>query len=271
MSIYSKKKRIFTLKRFLFFFTLFILIYILFYFIYFRQTLPNYNLDKIDTNSLLLEDRQNEYVTLNNLDNLFKDFIMSNPEIIIKSVEQFNLEKHDYKNTKDKKISLENIKSNMFVGSANSNKIIYEFIDYNCGYCLKFHQVLNQTISLIPDLQVQIIQMPMLSSNSEVLSRIAIAASFQGDFNSTHDYLFSESRRSSLDEIFADLFLLDINIKTIKANMNSVSVDAIIDSHKKEFFNFNFRGTPAIIIGKEIIPGFIDKDKLIQIINDQFS
>jgi len=35
--------------------------------------------------------------------------------------------------------------------------------------------------------------------------------------------------------------------------------------------DFKFNGTPAIIIGETIIPGYIEKNKIIEILENEFS
>ena len=45
----------------------------------------------------------------------------------------------------------------------------------------------------------------------------------------------------------------------------------MILSHEKFVNDFKFNGTPAIIIGETIIPGYIEKDKIIEILGNEFS
>ena len=48
-------------------------------------------------------------------------------------------------------------------------------------------------------------------------------------------------------------------------------IDKVILSHEKFVNEFKFNGTPAIIIGETIIPGYIEKDKIIEILENEFS
>ena len=45
----------------------------------------------------------------------------------------------------------------------------------------------------------------------------------------------------------------------------------MILSNEKFVKEFKFNGTPAIIIGETIIPGYIEKDKIIEILENEFS
>ena len=75
---------------------------------------------------------------------------------------------------------------------------------------------------------------------------------------------------SDLPEIFADLFLRGINIKSIKENINSVQITNKIKEHNALADLFRLNGTPALIIGNEIVPGYIDLLKLMEIISKEF-
>ena len=97
-----------------------------------------------------------------------------------------------------------------------------------------------------------------------------MAANSTGDFQKVHNYLYSSERRSDLPEIFADLFLRGIDIKSIKENINSVQITNKIKEHKALADLFRLNGTPALIIGNEIVPGYIDLLKLMEIISKEF-
>ena len=53
--------------------------------------------------------------------------------------------------------------------------------------------------------------------------------------------------------------------------MNSKKVSDVILSHEQFVNKFKFNGTPAIIIGDTIIPGYIEKDRILEILENEFS
>ena len=113
--------------------------------------------------------------------------------------------------------------------------------------------------------------MPILGENSVTLSKIAIAASFQNKFEEVHNYLYSSERKSKMADILGDLFLMNIDIAQLEKDINSEEVAKLILSHEQFVNKFKFNGTPAIIIGETIIPGYIEKDKIIEILENEFS
>ena len=218
-----------------------------------------------------------KYLEISDLDKSIKEFIQNNPEFIITVLRKYQDEQNKIEQEKISQknnsniINLNLFENSMIVGNKNATKIIYEFIDYNCGYCLKFHQQVLSVLNEDQNTKLVIMQMPILGESSVTFSKIAVAASFQNKFEEVHNYLYSSDRKSKIADILGDLFLMNIDIAQLEQDMNSEEVSKVILSHEKFVNDFKFNGTPAIIIGETIIPGYIEKDKIIEILENEFS
>ena len=67
----------------------------------------------------------------------------------------------------------------MIIGNKNATKIIFEFVDYNCGYCLKFHQQVLSVLNEDQNTKLVVMQMPILGENSITFSKIACTKFFK--------------------------------------------------------------------------------------------
>ena len=217
------------------------------------------------------------YLKKSDIEKNIKDFIQNNPEFIIDVLSKYQDEQNKIEQEKTSQlnnlniISLNLFDNPMIIGNKNASRIIYEFVDYNCGYCLKFHQQVLSVLNEDPNTKLVIMQMPILGENSKTFSKIAIAASFQNKFEDVHNYLYSSERKSKMADILGDLFLMNIDIAQLEKDINSEEVAKVILSHEQFVNEFKFNGTPAIIIGETIIPGYIEKDKIIEILENEFS
>ena len=217
------------------------------------------------------------YLQISDLDKNLKEFIQNNPKFIIDVLRKYQDEQSKIEQEKISQqnnsniINLNLFDNSMIVGNKNATKIIYEFVDYNCGYCLKFHQQVLSVLNEDQNTKLVIMQMPILGESSITFSKIAIAASFQNKFEEVHNYLYSSDRKSKMADILGDLFLMNIDIAQLEKDMNSEEVSKVILSHEQFVNDFKFNGTPAIIIGETIIPGYIEKDKIIEILENEFS
>ena len=218
-----------------------------------------------------------KYLEISDLDKSIKEFIQNNPEFIIDILRKYQDEQNKIEQAKISQqnnsniINLNLFDNSMIVGNKNASKIIYEFVDYNCGYCLKFHQQVLSVLNEDQNTKLVIMQMPILGENSITFSKIAVAASFQNKFEEVHNYLYSSERKSKMADILGDLFLMNIDITQLEKDMNSEEVSKVILSHEQFVNDFKFNGTPAIIIGETIIPGYIEKEKIIEILENEFS
>ena len=217
------------------------------------------------------------YLQISDLDKNLKEFIQNNPKFIIDVLRKYQDEQNKIEQEKISQqnntniINLNLFNNSMIVGNKNATKIIYEFVDYNCGYCLKFHQQVQSVLNEDQNTKLIIMQMPILGESSITFSKIAVAASFQNKFEEVHNYLYSSDRKSKMADILGDLFLMNIDIAQLEKDMNSEEVSKVILSHEQFVNDFKFNGTPAIIIGETIIPGYIEKEKIIEILENEFS
>ncbi len=292
MGIYVKKKKFNILNFFLIFLFLIIVLTTLYFFNVFSEK-KIFDLSNIentqfeegsnqiiepDFSSYLKKEDVNfdEYFTKKEFDQNIKKFIEENPDYILGVLREYQLEQNKLEQEKTNQKNISSIKNlnlayhPMYLGDSNSAKVIYEFVDYNCGYCQKFHQEL---INVMNDnsLKLVIIQMPILGNFSEELTKLALASSLQGQFKVVHNYLYSTERKSKMEDILADLFLRGVDLDILKNDLNSQEVSDFLSIHRSYADEFKFTGTPATIIGNQIIPGFIDADKITEILEKEFS
>ena len=239
----------------------------------------NKGIAQIDTSEFIKKNDidLSQFLTTEELNEKFEDFITSNPQFIIDVLRNYqitqNQKEQEKINTQSlEKISLLNSQEHpLTYGNLSSKRSIYQFIDYNCGYCLKFHQELNNVLNKDNDIKVIVIQMPILGSQSNQFSKMAIAANLQNKFKLVHDYLYSQQRKSNMEDILADLFLLKVDIIKLQEDTASETVLNLLNKHDQLVKDFQFTGTPAIIIGNTIIPGFIEEEKIFEILEKEFS
>ena len=291
MGIYVKKKKFNILNIFLIFLFVMIVVTTIYFYIFSEKN--NFDLSNIaniqfdeESNQIIEPDLSsylkkedvnfNEYFTKKEFDQNIKKFIEENPDYILGVLREYQLEQNKLEQEKTNQKNISSIKNlnlayhPMYLGESNSAKVIYEFVDYNCGYCQKFHQEL---INVMNDnsLKLVIIQMPILGNFSEELTKLALASSLQGQFKVVHNYLYSSERKSKMEDILADLFLRGVDLDILKNDLDSQEVSDFLSIHRSYADEFKFTGTPATIIGNQIIPGFIDADKITEILEKEFS
>src|SRR5262249_60011294 len=105
------------------------------------------------------------------------------------------------------------------------------------------------------------IQLPMLGPESVIASRVALAAQAQNRYLQVHEALMSAR---SLDEptIMRIAQQSGCDMTRLRADMNSSAITAQIDANRRLAEELGVTGTPAFVIGEQLIPGAVDPSTL---------
>jgi len=212
----------------------------------------------------------------NNLDQEIKDFILKNPEIIIESLQKFEAKKENEKKLENKnKINTFSNQiynsDSLFEGKKLSNKIIVEFFDYNCSYCRRAHQDLKKIVSEDKNIKVIYKNYPILSENSIKLAKYALIISEidKKKFVKFHNLILTNKGMINDNILTSILKKLNIDKNYLENKINDEEINQKLKNDIDLARNLGLRGTPAFIISDEIFFGYIDKDDMVSILNQQ--
>ena len=147
-------------------------------------------------------------------------------------------------------------------GSDNAKHTIIEFLDYFCGYCKKFHPEIIDLAERRGDLRVIFLQHPILNESSNVLARIAIAASMQNKGFELHHALFSIEGSITSDKLQESIKESGLDEIKLKIDMEKDEVKKIIKLSSFLASGSGARGTPSIFVNEEFIGGYLPPDRL---------
>ena len=207
------------------------------------------------------------------IQNIIEKYILENPEIIIKSLERFTA------NQKEKeKESFSNILNNFYeskdytnlprIGNLESDLIIVEFVDYNCGYCKKTLPTISKLLKNFDNIQIVFVDYPILSESSEIAARASLAANEQNAYFEYHTIMLNNTKPINDNFLYKVAEKLSLDIEKFKTYISSDKIKNNIIKNMKFASSLKIRGTPTFIIGKQILPGAYDYDKLKEIILD---
>ena len=205
--------------------------------------------------------------------NIIEKYILENPEILIESLEKFTANQKE----KEKK-SFVNILNNFYdtkvyeslprIGNIDSKLIIVEFVDYNCGYCKKTLPTISKLMKNFDNIQIVFIDYPILSESSEIAARASLAANEQNAYFEYHTILLNNTKSINENILYKIAKELSLDIEKFKKDISSEKIKNNIIKNIKFANSLKIRGTPTFIIGKQILPGAYDYEKLKKIILD---
>ncbi len=203
---------------------------------------------------------------------LIEEYILKNPEIIIKSLENYRNEQ-EVKIEEEKKYLINNyyekeIYNNLpKAGNEDGSIIITEFIDYNCGYCKKTLEVISKLFNRNKNIKIVFIDFPILSETSYIAAKAALAAFEQDVYFEFHSKLLNGNKEFSENYIVKLAKEMNLDITKFKKDMKSNLISKKIENNIEFARGLNIRGTPSFIINKKVYPGAYTLDKLEEIIN----
>ncbi len=154
------------------------------------------------------------------------------------------------------------------LGNPDASLTIFEFYDYNCGYCRRANPVVTQLLEEYDDVKFVFREFPILGETSSLAARASLAAYKQGKFKEFHNGMMqfkSPVSQSLIDDLAKDLGL---DLAQMKADMGSEEIQSHIQGTYDAAGHLSIRGTPAFIIGGTVIDGFMDYDSLKAVIDN---
>jgi protein-disulfide isomerase len=154
------------------------------------------------------------------------------------------------------------------VGAPNADVTIIEYFDYNCPYCKKFEPALQAFLTEDHEIAIVYKDWPILSDVSVYAAKSALAARWQGKYLVAHNALMNGSRLSQNDQVDATLKRAGVNVDTLKKDRlsHAADIDALLARNDAEAHALSLRGTPGIVIGRQLLPGIVDLSGLKQLV-----
>lgn len=133
-------------------------------------------------------------------------------------------------------------------GNPKGNVTLVEFFDYQCSHCIKMKPVVNELIKKNNNLRVVFKEFPIFGKESEMASRAAIVAGMQGKYMKFQNALFKAEKHLDEEAIMAVAKKVGLNMKTLKTEMQSPQVTAVLEESRKLAEAIHLMGTPAFVL-----------------------
>jgi predicted DsbA family dithiol-disulfide isomerase len=152
------------------------------------------------------------------------------------------------------------------LGNPKGSRTLFEFSDYNCGYCRMSQEHVHQLIARDPELRVVIKEWPIFEG-SDVAARMALAAAKQGKYAAFHDALYAQE---VADGPTVERIARDVGLDMERARKDAQGQDVTMELMRNSALaqDLGFTGTPAWIVGSRILQGAQGTERLATAIED---
>jgi protein-disulfide isomerase len=202
---------------------------------------------------------------------LVKDVLLKNPEIIQEALVELEKRQQQAQVDAQKQVlvteraAIFNAPIDAVAGNPQGDVTIVEFFDYNCGFCKRSLADLQEMMKTDTKLRVVLKDFPILGADSVEASRVAIAVKSQikGDkYWAFHTALMSSRGRVNAQRALEVAKEHGANVDQVRRDMESAEVRAAIEQNVVLGDRLGLTGTPAFIMGEEIIFGAVGADAL---------
>lgn len=198
------------------------------------------------------------------------NYIADNPERIIESLQNFQAKAA----SKQQAESNASIKDNMpallddsnspTVGTGTSGITLVEFFDYRCGYCKRMADTMQKLLKVHPDVKVVMKEFPILSEGSQRAAQASLAISYLAPerYLDYHMMLMQHKGDYAQSDLNDYAGQVQVNIDDFQKEMNGPRVAKEIKAVAELASKLGIQGTPAVVIGEELIPGAVPFSEL---------
>ncbi|ECL7344958.1 thioredoxin domain-containing protein [Salmonella enterica subsp. enterica] len=154
------------------------------------------------------------------------------------------------------------------IGAKHPKLTLVNFTDYNCPYCKQLDPMLEKIVQKYPDVAVIIKPLPFKGESSILAARIALTTwrEHPQQFLALHEKLMQKRGYHTDDSIkqaqqkagATPVTLDEKSMETIRTNLQLARLVGV-------------QGTPATIIGDELIPGAVPWDTLEAVVKEKLA
>jgi protein-disulfide isomerase len=195
---------------------------------------------------------------------LFQRYMSEHPEDVVKALENYaENEKADRANKIQETLAqgraeIERDEGSFVAGNPNGNISLVEFFDYRCSYCKRSHDVVQELLEQDGNIRFVYKEFPILGPDSVLASQAALASRKQGKYLDFHNALMTSRgalNRARIMEIAEDT---GVDVDRLATDMKDPEIVAIISRNNALARRLDIGGTPAFIIGDQLLAGAAD-------------
>ncbi|HZC17109.1 MAG TPA: DsbA family protein [Caulobacteraceae bacterium] len=139
------------------------------------------------------------------------------------------------------------------LGNPRGDVTIIEFFDYACPFCKAAEPRLEAFLKADRNTRLVVEEFPILSPQSIIASRVALAAARQGKYAAFHQALMLYRGRLDEAAIFGVAQAVGLDVARLRRDMDAPALTAAIASNLKLARAIGVPGTPTFIIDGRIL------------------
>jgi protein-disulfide isomerase len=207
------------------------------------------------------------------IEEVIREYLLSHPELIIESLRRAQQREREAARARGRaavrthREALSRDPESPVGGNPAGDVTLVEFFDYRCPHCRRMAPVIKTLLAEDPQVRLVYKELPILGEESVVAARAALAAGRQGKYAEAHDRLMAEAGPLTRDTVLATLKAIGLDGDRLAADMDAPQVATLIGKEFALAQALGIDGTPAFVVGDELVVGAVDLGTLRELIS----
>jgi protein-disulfide isomerase len=149
-------------------------------------------------------------------------------------------------------------------GNPHGSVTIVEFFDVRCPYCRKLEPAMAALLAADSDVRLVYKDLPILGAASVLGTKALLAARKQNAYEKLRDAVMRMPPDITRGAIETEARKLGLDPERLLHDMDDPSIQQQIDANLRLAQRLNIQGTPAMVIGDDLLAGAVDTVELKQ-------
>jgi protein-disulfide isomerase len=201
------------------------------------------------------------------VEQVVREYILANPEILPEAMERLRAKENARQVASSGDAIFEPFPGAV-LGNPNGKVTLVEFTDFACGFCRSSIPDVEALIKENPELRVVIRELPIIAETSPDAARWGLAAADQGRYPAFHRAMFAAGRTDPAS-VEAAARAAGLDLERARRFTQDPRVKAELEANLAHARDLKLEGTPAWVVGEQLLTGAVGKDALAKAIAEE--
>jgi protein-disulfide isomerase len=207
------------------------------------------------------------------VEEIIREYLLSHPEVIVESLQRAQQQRLEAARAQSRaavearRRELLEDPDSPVGGNPAGDVSVVEFFDYRCPHCRRMAPVVKALLAEDHGVRLIYKELPILGEESVLASRAALAARGQGKYVEAHDQLMTEAGPLTRPAVLAVLTRIGLDGERLGVEMDAPEIATLIGRQLALAQALGIDGTPAFVVGSELVIGAVDLGTLRDLVN----
>jgi protein-disulfide isomerase len=205
-----------------------------------------------------------------------RSYLIEHPEVVLEAIQALEQRRTAAAQESDREMIAANADRlfddgfSWITGNPAGDVTVVEFLDYRCSFCKKAHPAVAELLERDAGVRLIVKEFPILGPESVTAGRLALAALEldRAKFAPLHDALMEYQGNLTEEAAYRLAEEAGYAVDALRELAESTEIDDRLQQNYQLARSLGLQGTPAFVVGDEIIRGYLPADEMLAAVQD---